>query len=286
MTFDFTVSNHLLTLSSQPEFFSGNENYYDCKFNYISDDWNELDKFAVFTYSDNSCSVPVEGDRCLIPSEVLEQEGAFCVGMFGINPNEDDHIRISTNLVYLYVGEGTYKEASAPTPPSPDLWETYYAEIAKAGDFSQRAEEAARLAHISAQNSENSNISATQALSDLLRMIGNDIATLVDGKIPVSQIPSLATTEIYSASNLEEMHNLSAQNGDICIRTDENKSYIFSDGWIFLVSPTDYAARCGYAETAKAAENAATINNHRLIEMTAADFDSAVKDPDTYYLVY
>ena len=117
-------------------------------------------------------------------------------------------------------------------------------------------------------------------------MLGTDIATLVGGKIPVEQIPAIATTEVYTAASAAEMSAFVAQNGDICIRTDENKSYIYKDtGWVYLASPTDYASTAGHADTADNAQNAAKINNHRMVEMTAEAFATAVKDPDTYYLV-
>lgn len=286
MTFNFEVSNNSLTLTSNPAVFSGSENYYLCKFDFLTSDWDNLSKLAVFTFNETAVSVPLANNECFIPAEVSSSEGPVCIGVFGTNGQENDYLRISTGLVYLSVGEGAYREAALPSVPAPDLWEKYYAEITRVDGFAQRAETAAESAKQSAQSAENSNTSATQALSDLLRMLGTDIATLIDGKIPVSQIPSIATTEIYSASSAEEMAKLSVENGDICIRTDENKSYIYNNGWVFLVSPTDYASRCGYAEFAETAENASMINHHRLIEMTAEEFETAVKDPDTYYLVY
>ena len=128
---------------------------------------------------------------------------------------------------------------------------------------------------------------SNQNLQDLLKMIGTDIATLVNGKIPVNQIPSIATTEIYTATSQEEQDKIKAENGDILIRTDESKSYIWKDtGWVYLASPTDYSAKAGYAETAGVAENANKINGHRLVQMEIKDFETAVKDPNTYYLVY
>ena len=286
MTFNFEISNNSLTLTSKPAIFSGSENYYLCKFNFLTADWDNLSKLAVFTFNETAVSVPLANDECYIPSEVLSSEGPVCIGVFGTNGQEYDYLRISTGLVYLSVGEGAYKDAALPAVPSPDLWEQYYAEITRVGGFAQRAENAAQSAEQNAKDAEISNISATQALSDLLRMLGTDVATLINGKIPVSQIPALATTEVYSASSAEEMTNLLAQNGDICIRTDENKSYIYNNGWVFLVSPTDYASLSGHSEFAENAENASMINNHRLIEMTAEEFETAVKDPNTYYLVY
>lgn len=152
------------------------------------------------------------------------------------------------------------------------------------------SETAAKVSELNAKSSEihskSSESSASQALADLLRMLGTDVATLVNGKIPVSQIPSIATVEIYHAASLEEMNALEVQRGDVCIRTDEDKSYIYIDGWVHLASPTDYASRSGYSDTSGVAENANTIGGHRLVQIPWSAWESAVKDPNTYYLVY
>ncbi len=286
MIFDFNVSNHNLTLVAPSSLYSGNSNYYTCRFNFMSDDWSQLTKFAVFTNDSKAFSVPLENNQCIIPYDVLIENSPIFAGVYGTNHSEENYTRISTGLVCIFVADGAYKEASVPPVPTPDLWEKYYEEVVRVGGFVDRAENASSEAGLYADSAKESENTAAQALSDLLAMLGTDIATLINGKIPVSQIPSIATTEIYSASSLEEMKKLSVQNGDICIRQDENKSYIFSDGWVYLASPTDYAAKSGYAETAKTAENANKINNHRLVEMTAQEFETAVKDENTYYLVY
>lgn len=144
----------------------------------------------------------------------------------------------------------------------------------------------AAKAKASETNAKASETASGQNLSDLLAMLGTDVATLVGGKIPAEQIPAIATTEVYTAATEEEMGALVAQNGDICIRTDENKSYIYKDtGWVYLASPTDYASNAGHADTADNAVNASMINGHRMVEMTAEEFETAVKDSSTYYLV-
>ncbi len=286
MTFNFNISNHKLTLTSTPELYSGSENYYVCAFEFLTPDWEGLFKFAMFVFDGGAVIQPINDGVCNIPSEVLASSGKIFMGVFGYQSDGKGLQRISTNTVYLFVGQGGYDSSNAPQIPSPDLWEQYYSEMTKAGGFTQRAEEAAEGSKASAEASLESRNAACQALSDLLSIIGTDIATLVDGKIPSSQIPSIATTEIHTASSLSEMEDLQVQNGDICIRTDENKSYIYSGGWIFLVSPTDYASASGYAQSCGTAENASMINNHRLVEMSAEEFEYAVKDANTYYLVY
>lgn len=75
------------------------------------------------------------------------------------------------------------------------------------------------------------------------------------------------------------------------IATKLRDTYILSsddptnlDNWVkFGVSYTEYSGNSSYAQNAG---NAHTINGHRIIEISKADFEKAVKDPNTYYLVY
>ena len=67
-----------------------------------------------------------------------------------------------------------------------------------------------------------------------------------EGKIDSSILPSLAITDTFTAENQEQMIGLNAQKGDICVRTDENKTYILQNeptteisNWLELSTPTD-----------------------------------------------
>lgn len=56
------------------------------------------------------------------------------------------------------------------------------------------------------------------------------------------------------------------------------------DNWVKIgISYVEYSGNSAFAENAR---NAHTINGHRVIEMSEEDFKNAVKDPNTYYLVY
>ncbi|MBR2735678.1 MAG: hypothetical protein IKE05_05755 [Clostridia bacterium] len=56
------------------------------------------------------------------------------------------------------------------------------------------------------------------------------IAVLIEnGKLPNSVIPKIATTEVYTASSNTAMENLDVQSGDMCIRTDMDATYVYSD---------------------------------------------------------
>ena len=66
------------------------------------------------------------------------------------------------------------------------------------------------------------------------------------GKIPSSQLPALAITSVYTAVSEIAQLALTTQEGDVVVRTDENKSYIHNGGvagtmadWQLLNTPTD-----------------------------------------------
>ncbi len=75
----------------------------------------------------------------------------------------------------------------------------------------------------------------------------NGVATLgATGLIPNGQLPPLAITSTYTAASQAAQLALTAQEGDVCVRTDENKSYIHNGGsagdmtdWQELLTPTD-----------------------------------------------
>lgn len=82
------------------------------------------------------------------------------------------------------------------------------------------------------------------------RNVGTSSTNLVevqsDGKILGSLLPALAISETFPVASQAAMLALTAQRGDVAIRTDENKSYILSTDspgtladWKELLSPTD-----------------------------------------------
>ena len=67
-----------------------------------------------------------------------------------------------------------------------------------------------------------------------------------NGKLDTAVLPALAISETFTAANQAAMLALNAQQGDVCIRTDQSKSYILSASpastlanWKELVSPAD-----------------------------------------------
>jgi len=73
----------------------------------------------------------------------------------------------------------------------------------------------------------------------------NGVATLgADSKIPASQIPAMAITETFVVASEVAMLALTAQVGDVAIRSDESKTYILQGNdptvlgdWVMLQTP-------------------------------------------------
>lgn len=75
---------------------------------------------------------------------------------------------------------------------------------------------------------------------------GNVPVLDVDGKLDTSVIPKLALTEVFTVADQAAMIALTAQPGDIAVRTDIKKTFMLSvapasvaANWIELQSPTD-----------------------------------------------
>lgn len=254
MIYCFDVENDHLIKNGNPAPNTGSAGYYKCEFNFKTDDWEGLSKFAVFVIDNNPYPVEIVDNICDIPVQSINSTGSTFVGVYGTNADANVLKRISTNFEYIKVGQGAYSTDNAPEPPAPDLWEIYYAKVkaevveateqaetatAKATDATNQAaaallsannaktsEQSAKISENNAKTSEtNAKTSETnakdsedkteQAMTDTLAMIGNDICPLTDGKIPMKYIPATATTEIHEITDESELTGLTAQRGDL-----------------------------------------------------------------------
>ena len=100
----------------------------------------------------------------------------------------------------------------------------------------------------------------------------NGVATLgASGKIPESQIPAVAITDVFTVASQAAMLALTAERGDIAVRSDLNKSFALAAepastlaNWIELRTPTDavlsVAGRTGAVTLSNTDVGAAPIN--------------------------
>ena len=152
---------------------------------------------------------------------------------------------------------------------------------------------AAAEAKTSETNAKNSETVATQSMTDLLAMMGTDIATLdSSGKIPVGQIPPIALTHTYTVGSVEEMQALTAEDGDFCRIVidgvvDGTYAYVASgDTGDWIPCNQNKCAEADHALAADTAENATKINGHRIVVFdTLGEYNNAVKVEGTLYIV-
>ena len=84
----------------------------------------------------------------------------------------------------------------------------------------------------------------TAAALDTGTTAGKVVVVGADGKLPDALLPNLAISDTFEAASETVMLGLNAQKGDICIRTDEGKSYILAaspassvENWKWLKTP-------------------------------------------------
>lgn len=86
----------------------------------------------------------------------------------------------------------------------------------------------------------------TAATKNVGTTVGNVVGVESNGKISVSLIPSIAITDTFTAANESAMLGLvDAEKGDVCIRTDLNRTFILKQNgynvlanWVELKTPT------------------------------------------------
>ena len=103
-----------------------------------------------------------------------------------------------------------------------------------------------RLTHTGTQASTTISDFSTAADARIAAAAGVSIASLSGGKVPTSQLPALALTDVFTVASQVAQLALTAEEGDVAIRTDLNKSYIHNGGvsgtmtdWSELLTPTD-----------------------------------------------
>lgn len=98
------------------------------------------------------------------------------------------------------------------------------------------------------------------------------VATLVGGKIPEHQLPALAVTDVSTVASEAAMLAMSAQRGDIAVRSDVNKSFVLAaepastlSNWVELRTPTDavlsVAGKTGAVALAKGDVGLGNVDN-------------------------
>lgn len=86
----------------------------------------------------------------------------------------------------------------------------------------------------------------TSAGKDVGTSEGNVPVLGTGGKLDIAVLPAIAITDTFEAGSEAAMIGLDAQQGDVCVRTDLNKTFILknndpsvAENWVELKTPTD-----------------------------------------------
>lgn len=108
---------------------SGEYNITPCEFEF-SEEYNGLTKMAVFSTCSVDVKVAILNNRCVMPYEVLENQGQVLLGVYGYESvNDELELRYSPTPKYFYVIQGSYKEGVDPELPPQSEWEQVIEEV-------------------------------------------------------------------------------------------------------------------------------------------------------------
>lgn len=105
------------------------------------------------------------------------------------------------------------------------------------------------------------------------RGAANGVASLdASGKVPASELPAIAITDVFTVASQAAMLALTAERGDVAVRSDLNKSFALAAepastlaNWVELRTPTDavlsVAGKTGAVTLAKADVGLSNVDN-------------------------
>src|SRR5690606_20048986 len=103
-----------------------------------------------------------------------------------------------------------------------------------------------RTNHTGTQTASTISDFSTAADARIANAAGSTVASLVGGKVPTSELPAIALTEVFVVASQVDQLALEAQEGDVAVRTDLSRTYIHNGGtagtmadWTELATPTD-----------------------------------------------
>lgn len=131
-----------LIVSNNPLIAAGGRNEDVIEFSFCPL-WDNFEKTAVFYRDENAVyHIPIENDKCVIPHEVLAEEGWMYFGVFGTT----EDARRTTAISKYRIERGAITGYPLPSDPSNDIYALYLEQILRAEEAASTAEEAAKNA--------------------------------------------------------------------------------------------------------------------------------------------
>ena len=131
---EIIVNAHTIQLTQSEIVNEGEYNIQKCNFTF-SEEYNGLTKIAIFSNLNNSFQTMITNGSCIIPAEILQQEGTLILGVYGYEVDGETLIkRYSPTPACFTVSKGSYQLASEVEPPSPSIVEQLEQQISELSD--------------------------------------------------------------------------------------------------------------------------------------------------------
>ncbi len=106
-----------ITVTNAPNIYSGDVNTDNVVFEF-DESWEGFTKSAVFYRNPKERYLQLlKNDQCVIPHEVMGDEGKVVIGVFGVNGDKV----ITSEVLYYDIGKGAVVSDEMPEP-TPDIW--------------------------------------------------------------------------------------------------------------------------------------------------------------------
>ena len=131
MEITFKIVNQTVKRVGESKPANHSQEFLKLKFDFMTDDWDNLTKFALFKNIEGTAyRVALTDNSCIVPNAVL-QEDRFLFSVYGVN---NDDVRATTNQTLIYVHESGYtRDVENDIPDDdPSVVEQIYLDIATA----------------------------------------------------------------------------------------------------------------------------------------------------------
>ncbi len=114
MLINMSVKNQTLIKESGHSCVEMSQDYVECKFSFLTPDWEGTDRTAVFknAKTGNMYEVMLEDDGCIMPWEVLTANGNVNISVYGTKGT----YRITTTIVSISVGKTLFNGTKGKEP--------------------------------------------------------------------------------------------------------------------------------------------------------------------------
>ncbi len=208
----FTVAHQTLTTPYRSMIVSRSQDYLRAVFSF-TDDWYGTQKIAQFVRGELKYNIMLDAvNSCLVPWEILQNEGEFTVTVWGNNYPDKDNIVITANKLSIMVYRDGLDDELLPKDPTVGVEGGL---LTQCQEYAESAQESAAAAAVSEGNAHDSELAAKASedaalLSEQHAKASEDAALLSEQHAKASEDAAALSEQHAKASEdaalLSEQH--------------------------------------------------------------------------------